>query len=254
MMKAKVYGLDGNVTEEITLPEVFDESYRPDVVRKAVTAIRANRRQPYGVEAMAGKKHPVEPWGPGRGVSRVPRLTQGRRAAFMPGVVGGRVAHPPKPEKQWGKKINKKEMALARRSALAAVADANIVRQRGHVFKEDVDLPLVLSEEFESLEKTKDVVNALEKLGVYADVERAKQGKHIRAGKGKHRGRPYKIPKSLLIVTSNAAHLRKAAANLVGVDIVAFEDINVEHLAPGGDAGRLTAFTVKALQAMGERT
>ena len=95
MMKAKVYGMDGSVTEEITLPEAFSEPYRPDIVRRAVNAMRANRRQPYGVESMAGKKHPVEPWGPGRGVSRVPRLTQGRQAAFMPGTVG----YPPFPIK-----------------------------------------------------------------------------------------------------------------------------------------------------------
>jgi len=253
-MNAKVYGLDGTVAEEIMLPEVFSESYRPDIVRRAVTAMRANRRQPYGVEATAGKKHPVEPWGPGRGVSRVPRLTQGRRAAFMPGSVGGRTAHPPKPEKQWGKKINKKEMALARRSALAAVGNVDIVRQRGHVFDDDMALPVILSNDFESLNKTKEVVSALVRLGVYIDVERAKKGKHVRAGKGKSRGRRYKVPKSLLIVVSDTGNLKKAAANLVGVDIVTPKEINVEHLAPGGDAGRLTAFTVNALQAMEEQT
>jgi large subunit ribosomal protein L4e len=172
----------------------------------------------------------------------------------MPGTVGGRVAHPPKPEKKWGKKINKKEMALARRSALASVANADIVRRRGHLFDNDVALPLVISDDFESLDKTKDVVSALEKLGVYTDIERAKQGKHIRAGKGKRRGRRYKIPKSLLIVVSDTASLKKAAANLMGVDIVTFRELNVEHLAPGGDAGRLTAFTVRALQAMEKQT
>ncbi len=133
-MKAKVYGIDGSVTDEISLPSIFEEDFRPDIIRKAVNAMRANRRQKYGVEETAGKKHPVESWGPGRGVSRVPRLTQGRRAAFMPGTVGGRTAHPPKPEKEWGRKINKKEMKLARRSALAAVSVEEMVRKRGNVF------------------------------------------------------------------------------------------------------------------------
>ena len=144
-------------------------------------------------------------------------------------------------------------MGLARRSALATVAKADVVRQRGHVFDEDIVLPLILSDDFESLDKTKDVVSALEKLGVYADVERAKQGKHVRAGKGKRRGRRFKVPKSLLLVVSDKARLRKAAANLMGVDIVTSKELNVEHLAPGGDAGRLTAFTVKALKAMEEQ-
>ncbi|HDS59339.1 MAG TPA: 50S ribosomal protein L4 [Thermoplasmatales archaeon] len=253
-MKAKVYALDGSVADEITLPHIFEETFRPDLIRKAVTAVRANRRQPYGVEATAGKKHPVESWGPGRGVSRVPRLTQGNRAAFMPGSVGGRSAHPPKPEKNWNKKINKKEMALARRSALAAAANADLVRQRGHRFDEEVALPVVLDDDFESLSKTKEVVEALEKIGVYADVERARQGKHVRAGKGKRRGRKYKVPKSMLIVASHPANLKKAARNLVGVDVIMPTEVNVEHLAPGGDAGRLTLFTRQALKAMKEET
>ena len=35
---------------------------------------------------------------------------------------------------------------------------------------------------------------------IYEDVLRATNGKHIRAGKGKSRGRKYKIPKSILII------------------------------------------------------
>ena len=40
--------------------------------------------------------------------------------AFAPGTVGGRRAHPPKSEKIWSKKINKKENAKAIRSAISA--------------------------------------------------------------------------------------------------------------------------------------
>jgi len=249
-MKAKVYGIDGSVTDEISLPSLFEEEFRPDIIRKAVNAIRANRRQKYGVEETAGKKHPVDSWGPGRGVSRVPRLTQGRRAAFMPGTVGGRAAHPPKPEKDWSKKINKKEMKLAKRSALATVAVEELVRKRGHVFEEGVSLPLVVESDFESIDKTKKMIDTMKNIGVYADVERAKNGKHIRAGKGKMRGRKYKTPKSLLIVVKDKEKVKKAAGNLTGVDIVTPEEMNVEHLAPGGDAGRLTLFTVDAIKSM----
>jgi len=225
-MKAKVYGIDGSITDEISLPSVFEAEFRPDIIRKAVNAMRANRRQKYGVEETAGKKNPVESWGPGRGVSRVPRLTQGRRAAFMPGTVGGRVAHPPKPEKNWDKKINKKEMQLARRSALATVAVEEFVRKRGHVFEEGVSLPLVVESDFEGIDKTKKMIETMKKIGVYADIERAKNGKHIRAGKGKMRGRKYKTPKSLLIVVKDKEKVKK------------------------GDAGRLTLFTVEAIKSM----
>lgn len=249
-MKAKVYGIDGSVADEISLPSVFEEEFRPDIIRKAVNAMRANRRQKYGVEETAGKKHPVESWGPGRGVSRVPRLTQGRRAAFMPGTVGGRTAHPPKPEKDWSKKINKKEMQLAKRSALATVAVEEFVRKRGHIFEEGVSLPLVVESDFEKIDKTKKMIETMKKIGVYADIERAKNGKHIRAGKGKMRGRKYKTPKSLLIVVKDKEKVKKAAGNLTGVDIVTPDEMNVEHLAPGGDAGRLTLFSVEAIKSM----
>lgn len=252
-MKAKVYGLDGTVTDERSLPALFEQGFRPDVIRKTFTAMRANARQPYGVDQRAGKRHPVEPWSPGRGVSRVPRLTQGRRAAFMPGTVGGRAAHPPTPEKNWGKKINRKEKALARRAALAATTNREIVAKRGHHFDDDITLPIVVDTEFEGLTKTKDMIAALQKLGIYSDVERARQGRHIRPGKGKRRGRKYKTPRSLLIVAGDTENVKKAAGNLTGVDVVTPQELNVLHLAPGGDAGRLTIFTVSALEHMEER-
>ncbi|HHH77858.1 MAG TPA: 50S ribosomal protein L4 [Thermoplasmatales archaeon] len=252
-MKAKVYGINGSVTEEISLPADFEEEFRPDIIRKAVNIMRSNRRQPYGVEATAGKKHPVEPWSSGRGVSRVPRLTQGRRAAFMPGTVGGRTAHPPRPERDWSRKINKKEMELAKKSALATVAVEEMVRKRGHVFDEGVSLPVVVEDDFEKIDKTKKVIEVMRGIGVYADIERAQNGKHIRAGKGKMRGRKYKTPKSLLIVVKDKEKIKKAAGNLTGVDIITPEEINVEYLAPGGDAGRLTIFTVNAIKSMEEK-
>jgi len=252
-MKVKVCGLDGKVVDEISLPPFFQEQFRPDLIRKAVNIIRANRRQPYGAYELAGKMHSVESWGPGRGVSRVPRLQGGRRAAFMPGAVGGRRAHPPKAEKNWKRKMNKKEMFLARKSALSAVANEEIVRSRGHIFDEKVSLPLILVDEFENVTKTKDMISIMKNIGIYDDIERAKNGKHIRPGKGKRRGRKYKIPKSLLLVVKEKENVKKAVGNLVGVDVVTPEELNVEHLAPGGDAGRLTLFTLPAIQLMEEK-
>jgi large subunit ribosomal protein L4e len=251
-MKGKICGLDGTVVEEITLPPLFQEHYRPDIIKRAVDIIRANRRQPYGTSVLAGKQHAVESWHPGRGVSRVPRLRGGRRAAFMPGTVGGRQAHPPKTEKQWKKKINKKEMRLARTSALSAVADATLVRARGHVFDDTVSLPLIMTDELETIAKTRDILTVMKHIGVYEDLMRAKHGKHIRAGKGTRRGRKYKVPKSVLFVVHEKDNIKKAAGNLQGVDIVTPRELNVEHLAPGGDAGRLTIFTRPALQALQE--
>ncbi len=250
MTKVNIYGLDGNSTGQIDLPEIFNTPYRPDIIRKSFNVLHSNKRQPYGADPYAGTKHATASVGKGRGMSRVPRLKEGRRAALAPCVVGGRRAHPPKAEKNWKEKINKKEKQLARNSALAATSNKEIVLQRGHKFNEKLTLPIVVDDKFEKLKKTKDVISTLEKLGVYDDILRAENGKHIRAGKGKTRGRRYKIPKSLLIVATKD-EISKSSRNLPGVDIVKPEDINIEYIAPGGDPGRLTIFTKSAIQIIG---
>ena len=95
------------------------------------------------------------------------------------------------------------------------------------------------------LDKTQDVISALTTIGVYNDIERAKDSRKVRAGRGKMRGRRYKQRKSLLIVTSGPEF--RAARNLAGVDVVTIDQLNVEHLAPGMQAGRLTVWTESAL-------
>jgi len=250
MAKVNVYGIDGAVKETVDLPRVFDTPYRPDVIQKSFNVLHSNKRQPYGADPLAGTKHATASVGKGRGQSRVPRLTQGRTAALAPGVVGGRRAHPPKAEKNWKEKMNKKEKLLAKNSALAATKDKEIVTRRGHAFDEKITLPVIIADEFEKIKKTKDIITALEKIGIYDDVLRSINGKHIRAGRGKNRGRKYRIPKSLLIVSTKDT-LEKSSNNLCGVDITKPDQLNIEYLAPGGDAGRLTVFTKSALQQLG---
>jgi len=246
-MKINVYGLDGKVLKQVELPSVFFTEYRPDVIRKAVVAMQTHTRQPYSPKPGAGMRHAVFWWGKGRGVSRVPRLTGGRRGAQSPGCVGGRRAHPPKVEKVWYKKINKLERKLAICSALAATSQKPIVKARGHRFEEDLTLPVVMEDKVQSLKKTKDVMDALNNLGVLPDLLRAEDGIHIRAGRGKMRGRKYKTPVSLLLVIAKNDGIEEAARNLPGVEIATVPDINAEILAPGGMPGRLTIFSESAL-------
>jgi large subunit ribosomal protein L4e len=247
-MKATVHDLDGD-EREIDLPDVFETPYRPDVVGRAVRAAQANRTQDYGADEYAGMRTPAESFGSGRGMAHVPRQDgSGRR---VPQTVGGRRAHPPKTEKDRGEKINRKERQLAVRSALAATADPDLVRERGHQIDNDVDLPLVVSDEFEDLVKTKEVADLLETLDVYADIERADEGKTVRAGRGTTRGRKYKRPKSILFVTSDEPS--KAARNLAGADVATAGEVNAEDLAPGTHAGRLTVFTESAIDEVSDR-
>jgi large subunit ribosomal protein L4e len=250
MTKVNLYSLDGTVKEKIDLPKIFDTPYRPDIIKKSFEVIHSNQRQPYGSDPLAGTRHAVASVGKGRGMSRVPRLTQGQAAALAPNVVSGRRAHPPKVERDWKEKMNKKENTLARNSALAATAVKEIVSKRGHRFDEKVTLPIVIDDDFENLKKTKEVIEVLEKIGINSDVLRSANGKHVRAGKGKMRGRRYRVPKSLLIV-STKERLVQSSENLSGVDISKPQQLNIELLAPGGIAGRLTIFTKSALTKIG---
>ena len=247
MTKVNIYGLDGTIKSKTDLPDVFNTPYRPDLIKKAFTVLRSNKRQPYGASIMAGKKHATASAGKGGGQSRVPRLTQGRRGALAPGTVGGRRAHPPKTEKNWKEKINKKERTLSIMTALAATTNKEIVKGRGHKFDEKITVPVVVEDNFKKIKKTKEIVEFLQKIGVYDDALRAIEGKHIRAGKGKTRGRKYKVPKSILIISEKGS-IHKSANNLTGVDVVTPNQLNIDYLAPGGDAGRLTLITESALK------
>jgi len=251
MTKVNIYGTDGTVKEKIDLPKIFETPYRPDIIKKSFEVIHSNQRQPYGSDPLAGTRHAVASVGKGRGMSRVPRLTQGQTAGLVPNVVGGRRAHPPKIERNWKEKMNKKENLLARNSALAATADKEVVTKRGHCFDEKITLPIVIDDDFEKIKKTKEVIGVLQKIGIYSDILRSANGKHIRAGKGKMRGRKYRVPKSLLIVSSKNV-VEKSSDNLSGIDITKPHQLNIEHLAPGGIAGRLTIFTKSALKQLGE--
>ncbi len=248
-----VYSVKGDVVRSVELPSAFAAEFRPDLIHRAVVAEQANKRQPYGPSPTAGIRHSVSTWGKGRGVARVQRLSQGSKAAESPNNVGGRRAFPPKPEKDYSKKVNRKERQKARLSALAAMADEEIVRQRGHLFDEGVTTPVIVEDAFESLSTTAEVYEALDKIGVSADLGRAKDGRKVRPGKGKMRSRRYKGKRSvLLVVSAQEASLFKGAGNLPGVEIISTDGLNTGRLAPGGMPGRLAVFSESALKKIGE--
>ena len=247
-MQATVRDLDGDDAGSIDLPEVFETPLRPDLIKRAVVAAQANRKQDYGADEFAGLRTPAESMGSGRGMSHDPR--QDGVVKRVPHAVGGRRAHPPKPEKDRSKSINQKERQLATQSAIAATADGETVADRGHAFDDDLELPLVVSNEFEDLVKTQEVVGLLESLGVDADIERA-DDRTVRAGQGTTRGRKYQQPKSILFVTGDEPS--KAARNLAGADVATAAEVNVEDLAPGTHPGRLTVFTESAIEEVGGR-
>ena len=249
-MQVPLKDLDGEAVDTVDLPAAFEGAVRPDLVRKAVTAAQANRRQDYGTDDYAGMRTSGESFGSGRGMAHVPR-SEGT-GVRVPQTVGGRKAHPPKAETDRTRTINDKERQAAVRSALAATADSELVADRGHEFDAE-ELPIVLEDDFEDLEKTQDALATLEAVGLGADVERADEGRTVRAGQGKRRGRKYREPTSVLVVTSSESGPSRAARNLAGVDVATGREVNAEDLAPGGEAGRLTVFTESGLAEVAER-
>ncbi len=243
-----VYDLKGAVDHSVEPPRVFQAEMRPDLIRRAVTAFRANRRQAYGPKPKAGMRHSVRWSGKGQGVSRVPRIRGTMTGAQAPGTRGGRRAHPPTPNTIWAKKMNVKERRMARNSALVAVSMPEYVRRRGHYFNPKMTLPLVVVDKIEETDKAKDALEILTSLGVIEDLERARNHATLRAGRGKMRGRRYRSPKSLLLVVNDTGQVKKGFGNLPGVEFTTPAGLSAENLAPGGDPGRLTLFSATAFE------
>ena len=236
------------------LPDHFMEPIRVDLIRRAYISALTAALQPKGTDPMAGKRHSVlgGAHGVGLGIARVPRY-KGHlwpRAAIVPNAVGGRRAHPPKVEKVLHERINKKERRLAVRSAIAATGIRDLVAARGHVVDPVKHLPLVLVGDLESIDRAAQLRRVLKAVGAWEDVERAQKRTRVRAGKGKMRGRRYKTPKSLLIVVDGHVPAIRAGRNFPGVDVVNVRDLSVMHLAPGGVPGRLTLWTVNAIETL----
>jgi large subunit ribosomal protein L4e len=229
-------------------------------VRKAVLAIKSNSRQPYGTDPLAGKKASAKlsrrrrnyRGGYGAGISRVPRKILSRRgtrmnwqAAVAPGTVKGRQAHPPKPSKIWTVKMNTKERRKAIRSAISAVIDRGIVSANGHRLPDSY--PFLLDKGFEDIQKTKEAVDALVKLGLSAEMDRVSVAK-IRAGQGKLRGRRLRLKRGPVIVVSGPCKLEKSAMNIRGFDVVRVDRLNALSLSHDVRPGRLALFTDKAVE------
>jgi large subunit ribosomal protein L4e len=261
-MKCKVVNAENAAVGDIELPGQFKEAVRPDLIQRVVLALQANRRQQYGADPMAGKKAAVRiskrrrdyRGSYGIGISRVPRKVVSRRGtrinwvgAFAPGTVGGRRAHPPKSGKEWVQKVNKKENRKAIRSAIAGTLNKEAVEARGH--KVPKNWPFIVADEFESIGKTKKVIEGLNKLGFDAELKRSSK-KTIRAGRGTMRGRKYAKRKGILFVVSQKCNLEKAAKNIPGAEVVEVKGLNAELLAPGAVPGRLALFTKAAVERM----
>ncbi len=260
-MKVPVYSIDGTKKGEANLGRAFVKPLRKDMIKKAVLVERANAKQPYGTDPIAGQRTSAMYKGRrgirgsmmNREMSRMKRITGGGflrwRARAIPGVVKGRKAHPPKSVKNWTMKINKKERLLALLSAISGTTDRELVGKRGHAVDDVKHIPLVIDDKFQELKKNKDVTKTLKALGFDGELQRCSVSK-VRAGVGKLRGRRKIRRKGPLIVVSEDRGVAKAASNIPGVEVTTPKELSVSMLAPGTTPGRLTVWTKSAAEAV----
>ena len=91
-MELKIINAENKEVGKQKLPEQFEEEIRPDMIKRAVEAVQANKRQQYGSDPRAGKKTAARlsrrrrdyKGAYGKGLSRVPRKTMTRRGMQKP--------------------------------------------------------------------------------------------------------------------------------------------------------------------------
>ncbi len=244
-MKTNIYSLEGKVLKEISLPSLFSEPVRSDLIKRAVLSDESKEYQPKGSYRFAGLETSAKYRGrkemygavKNKGIPHLPHEVQPKgqfgKVKRVPHAVKGRRAHPPKPEKKLVEHVNTREYLKAVMSALGASGNKDIITAR---IREPIELslPVVMDEKFEHLKKTKDVVSVFELLKLTNLLARSKRN----GSKG-----------PLVIFASDTPAFR-AVRNIAGVDAVLAKDITVKHLAPGCLPGRVVIFTEKSLSAL----
>jgi len=252
-MKVRVVATTGKAAGEIELPVVFDTPYRPEVIHKVYVNLLSHSYQKQGRYPAAGEMVSAESRNTGLGIARLARargegFPRAGQAAEVAGVRHGRVAHPPESWKVIYKKINHKEKQLGLCSAIAATASKELVQRRGHKIGDKVKLPIIVSNDIESIAKTKDLKKILVDLGLGDDITRASATRKAQSGTARRRGRRARSGTSALIVVGNGSKLVALSHSILGVDVKRVNEVSVIDLAPGSKPIRLTIFSQNAIE------
>ena len=236
-------------TDTVAMPAVFTAPIRPDIVQFVHTQMAKNSRQAYSVNRDAGHQTAAESWGTGRAVSRIPRVPGGGtsrsgQGAFGNMCRGGRMFAPTKTWRKWHKKINQNQRRYAVASALAASAVPALVQARGHKISQVPEIPLVIPDT--QVTKTALAYNLCQDVGADEDIERVRNSRKTRAGRGKMRNRRFTQRRGPLVVYNEAENVPLAFRNLPGVEVSHVSRLNLLQLAPGGHVGRFIIFTKTA--------
>merc|ERR1712119_107879 len=250
-----VYSKTGEKVGTAKCPAVMKAPIRPNLVTEVHNDLAKNHRQPYAVKDIAGEQTSAESWGTGRAVARIPRVRGGGthrsgQAAFGNMCRGGRMFAPLKTWRKWHKRVNINQRRFAMTSAIAATGVPALVMARGHMVDNVPEIPLVVSNNVENYNKTKQAVALLKAVGAWDDIKRVYATRRQRAGRGKMRGRRFVQKLGPCIVYKNDNGVVKSFRNIPGVNLVPVNALNVLRIAPGGHVGRFLIFTEDAAKAL----
>ena len=244
MSEADVFSMDGKKVGSTAVPAIFDEAVRPELILRAINAENSRRLQPQGHNPMAGMDTTATYYGSmhsyrtGRhmGIAIRPRqkLGGGQQGAVrkVPSSTKGRRAHPHVIEKILIENINKREYTKAISSAVAATVSSETKR------------PIVVSNEIESVKKTKDMIKVIRNLKLGPKLDSV--NKRVRKGL-RRSSRRRSFTKALLVVVSKDSPAVRSARNIAGVDVCPVNKLSTTLLAPGGKPGRTAIWSEGAL-------
>jgi large subunit ribosomal protein L4e len=257
-MNAKVYDLEGRETSNVDLPPVFNFPYRPEVIKKVYVNLDSHHYQKQGRYPAAGEIVSAESRNTGLGIARLARakgegFSRAGQAAGVAGVRKGRLAHPPESWKVTYKKINKKEKMIALYSSISSTAVNELAKKRGHSIDDIKSFPLVVVNEIENIQKTKELLQVLKALGIENDLKRVENSIKKRTGKSRRRGRSNKIGKSaIIIVGTKDSRLLNLNDSIPGITVKYAKNLSVLDFAPGSKPVRLSIFSQSALDVLKE--
>ena len=252
-MSTKVFDLQGNELPTIELPPIFKFPYRPEVIKRVYVNLDSHHYQKQGRYPAAGEIVSAESRNARLARAKGEGFSRAGQAAGVAGVRKGRLAHPPESWKVIHKKINKKEKMIALYSSISSTAIGDLAKKRGHIIENIKSFPLVVTNELENIQKTKELYQVLKALGIEDDLSRVENSIKKRTGKSRRRGRSNRIGKSAIIVVGkNDSQLLKLNDSLPGITIKFVKNLSVLDFAPGSKPIRLAIFSQNAIDILNE--
>ena len=137
-------------------------------------------------------------------------------------------------------------------SAIAATGVPALVMAKGHEISTISEVPFVVDDKLQGLQKTKEAVTFLRMTRAWADVARVYATRRMRAGIGKLRNRRRIQKLGPLVIYDQDQGLTRAFRNIPGVDCIQVDALNLLKLAPGGHVGRFCIWTEAAFKKLGK--